>query len=40
MDQVKTSVDALRKYIQKNKNLAKEMFVDTGVVTNIDPGGG
>jgi hypothetical protein len=41
MDQVKTSVDAMRKYIQKNKTeLAKEIFIDTGVIANVDPGGG
>jgi hypothetical protein len=43
MDSVKTSVDTLRIYLKDpvhKKDLAKELFVDPGVVTNIDATGG
>lgn len=42
MDQVKTSVESLRSYannLSNKKNLAKEIFLDTGVLTDIDPSG-
>ncbi|MGH9963999.1 MAG: hypothetical protein ACRD5E_04100 [Nitrososphaeraceae archaeon] len=43
MDSVKTSVDTLRIYLKNpvhKRDLAKELFVDPGVVSNIDPTGG
>jgi hypothetical protein len=42
MDQVKTSVETIRSYIKNlnnKQNLAKEIFIDTGVITYIDPTG-
>jgi hypothetical protein len=43
MDSVKTSVDSLRIYLKDpahKKDLAKELYVDPGIVSNIDPTGG
>jgi hypothetical protein len=43
MDSVKTSVDTLRIYLKDpvhKKELAKELFVDPGVLNNIDSTGG
>ena len=42
MDQVKTSVETIYSYVKNTsnkKNLAKEIFIDVGVITDIDPTG-
>lgn len=42
MDQVKTSVETMRMFAKNpsnKKNLAKEIFIDSGVITDIDPTG-
>ncbi|MGB6593220.1 MAG: hypothetical protein WBE68_17110, partial [Candidatus Nitrosopolaris sp.] len=42
MDRVKTSVETIYSYVKNTsnkKNLAKEIFIDVGVITDIDPTG-
>jgi hypothetical protein len=42
MDQVKTSVETIFSYVKNpnnKKNLAREIFIDVGVITDIDPTG-
>jgi hypothetical protein len=41
MDLVKSSVDSIRSNVKNNRIIiSKELFIDTGIITNIDPGGG
>ena len=41
MDQVKTSVDSIRSYLPGHKqDLGREIFIDTGIIVNIDTPGG
>ncbi|MGB6531166.1 MAG: hypothetical protein WBF33_23910 [Candidatus Nitrosopolaris sp.] len=40
MEHVKTSTNTIFQYVNQNKeNLAKELFIDTGVISDIDFGG-
>lgn len=40
MDQVKTSVESIHQYFDQNKkDLAKGLFIDVGVISDIDPTG-